>query len=185
MKLIKLLFTIVVISLALSSCDKGYSVAERNVFSEDGSVQLEEIFLLMNVKTSDSTWLVTESIDSITLYVNSSYWAMVSSESVNVAGIPSHEVGNMNVSESKLEYLVLAEQDLEEPEYLTAGDFAQFLNSYYVLQPGEYACLIESFVVTYNDNTREKIYPLQYTTFNVEEGNRSVFVGEFEINIEK
>jgi hypothetical protein len=185
MKVLKLLFITIALGFALSSCDKDYNVAERNVFSEDGSIQLEEIFLLMNVKTSDSTWLVTESIDSITLYVNSSYWAMVSSESVNVAGIPSQEVGNMNVSNSKLEYLVLAEQDIEEPEYLTAGDFAQFLNSYYVLEPGEYACLIESFVVTYNDNTREKFYPMQYTTFSVEEGSRSVFVGEFEINIEK
>ena len=91
--------------------------------------------------------------------------------------------GNRYLTSNKLNYLVVADQNIEQPDYSTAGDYATYLNASYRLKPGEYVCLIESFEVTFNDQSVKKYYPYQYVNFTVEENKRSAFVGEIELKI--
>ena len=168
------------------SCQKDGSLnsADRNVVSEEESTQFEELLILVSIKTTDSTYLVVESIDSVNIFVNDFYWANVSSDPINTANVDKFTVGNMTVTTDKLNYLIVAEQEIEDPDFTVAGDFAEYLNSFYDLDAGEYACFIESFQVTFNDNSTKKYYPLTYEIFKVEENTRSAFVGEFEIKID-
>tara|TARA_R110002094_G_scaffold144550_3_gene134218 strand:- start:749 stop:985 length:237 start_codon:yes stop_codon:yes gene_type:complete len=78
----------------------------------------------------------------------------------------------------------VADQDIVEPDFITAGEFAQYLNAAYRLDPGEYACLIESFQLRFNDSTSKTYYPYEYTTFKVEQNLRSAYVGEITLKID-
>lgn len=168
------------------SCTKEDSLnsAEKNVVSDETSVLFEELLMLVNIKASDSSYLVVKSVDSIKIFINNKYWAKVNSVALDTAKVAKYAVGNKFESNSKISYLVMSTQDVTEPEYSTAGEFANYLNASYNLKPGEYACLIESFQVTLNDHTIKKYYPFKYIGFKVEESSKSAMVSEFDLNID-
>jgi len=174
------------IGLLIMSCNKddNLSSADRNVVSNDETVPFEELLVLINVKTSDSTYLVVESVDSVNIYVNNFYWAKINSLTVDTSNVVKSLNDNFYETNNKINYLIIAKQDIKEPDYNTAGEFANYLNEYYELKPGEYACLIESFQVTFNDNSTRKYNTFEYKTFKVEQNSKSAFVGEIEINID-
>lgn len=182
----KRLIYFLLIGLLVASCQKDDSLSspDRNVVSEDGYIPFEEILILINIKTTDSTYLVVNSIDSVSIYINDYYWTKINSQTLDTSKVDKFLVGNKYQTENKINYLIIADQDIEQPEYNTAGEFAQYLNAAYELKPGEYACLIESFQVTFNDNSTKKYYPFEYTTFKVEQNSRSAYVGEIKLIIE-
>jgi len=182
----KRLIYYLLIGLFIVSCtkDDSSSSAYRNVVSEDGSIPFEELLILVNIKPTDSTYLVVKSVDSINIYINDYYWTKINSQILDTSKIDKQLVGNKNISDNKINYLIIANQDIEQPDYNTAGEFAQYLNAAYELKPGEYACLIESFQVTFSDNSIKRYYPFEYKTFKVEQNLRSAFVGEIEIKID-
>ncbi len=171
--------------LFLVSCEKGDSLSsvDRNVITEDGTVPFEELLILMNLKTSDSTYLVVKSIDSVSIFINNYHWSKTNSQILDTSKVNKTLVGNSFQTNQKINYLIIANQHIEEPAYTTAGEFAQYLNAVYELKPGEYACLIESFQITFNDNSTKIYYPFEYTTFKVEQNSRSAYVGEIELKI--
>lgn len=182
----KKLFILLFTGLLLVGCDSDdtdYGPGNY-VVSDDESVPFEEISFLINVKTVNNSYLVVKSIDSINLYVNSFYWAKPNSNALDVSKVNKVEVGNKYETSNKLNYLVVASRDIEKSDYSTAGDYAKYLTDYYELKPGEYACLIESFQVTLNDNTVRKYYPLEYRAFKVEKDSRNAFIGEIELKID-
>lgn len=176
---------LVLIALLLLNCTKDdyLNSADRNVITEDGSIPFEELLILINLKTTDSTYLAVQSIDSVNIFINNKYWTKINSQTIDLTKVEKSVVGNKYVTDHKINYLVVANQDIEEPDYTTAGEFAQYLNAAYELAPGEYACLIESFQVTFNDQTIKKFYPFEYKAFKVEQNLRSAFVGEIELKI--
>lgn len=173
-------------ALLVMSCDNDDSLssADRNVVSDDGSVSFEELLILINIKTTDSTYLVVKSIDSVSIFINNYYWTKINSQIIDTSKVDKSLVGNKYQTNNKINYLVIANQDIEQPDCNNAGDYAEYLNDAYELKPGEYACLVESFKVTFNDNSVKKYYPFEYTTFKVEKNSRSAFVGEIEIKID-
>tara|TARA_R110002124_G_scaffold52399_1_gene150903 strand:+ start:426 stop:953 length:528 start_codon:yes stop_codon:yes gene_type:complete len=173
-------------SLLLLACGKDDSLnsADRNTVSDDGSIPFEELILLLNIKTSDSSYLVVQSIDSVNIYINDFYWTKKNSEPVDTTKIDKQTIGNQYISGKKINYLIVADQDIVEPDFITAGEFAQYLNAAYRLDPGEYACLIESFQLRFNDSTSKTYYPYEYTTFKVEQNLRSAYVGEITLKID-
>lgn len=175
-----------IVGAILIGCDQddSFRAVERNVVSEDEAIiPFEELLILLNLKTTDSTYLVVESVDSVTIYINNYYWTQTSSEPVDTTKIDKSIEGNRFHAEKKLNYLVIADESIEQPEFSTAGEIAQFLNSAFDLKPGEYVVLIESFQVTFNDGTVKKYYPFEYRTFKVEKNSRSAFVGEIELTV--
>jgi len=182
----KRLICFLIIGLLLVSCDKDDSLssADRDVFSEDGSIPFKELLLLINIKTTDSTYLAVQSVDSVNIYINDFYWTKTNSQTLDTSKIDKQLAGNKYLSKNKINYLIIADQTGEQPDYNTAGEFAQYLNAAYELQPGYYACLIESFQVTFTDNSIHKYYPFEYTTFKVEQNSVSAFAGEIELKID-
>lgn len=182
----KRLIYLLLIGLLAVGCQKDDSIssADRNVVSEDGYIPFEEILILININTTDSTYLVVNSIDSVSIFINNYYWTKINSQILDTSKVDKVLVGNKFQTKNKLNYLVIANQDIEQPDFNTAGEFAQYLNAAYELKPGEYACLIESFQVTFNDNSTTKYYPFEYTTFKVEQNSRSAYVGEINLKID-
>jgi hypothetical protein len=171
------------ISLGLACSTEGPYGPYDNIVSDEEIVQFEELILLINLKISDSAYLVVKSIDSISLYVNGNYWTKVSSDTIDTSLIETYSYENMSITQQKINYFVAAEQDIEEISFTTAGDFAQYINNIYELYPGEYACFIESFQITLNDGTIKVFRPLKYEIFKIEENTKSAYVGEIEIYI--
>ena len=175
------------ILLTLLSCSKDDyydNEADKNTVSEEESNNFKEITFLLNLKYNDSSYLVVKSIDSINIFVNNSYWTKINSESIDISTVNTTTVGNKSISKNKINYLVMAEQNNLPTDFSTAGDYAAYLNEYKILQPGEYLCLIQSFQVTFNDNSVKKYYPYEYRVFKVEDNAQSVFAGEIELKID-
>lgn len=179
----KLILLIPLSLFLLSGCGKEDSNASKNVVTENETIQFKEILLLLNIKTSDSTYLVVNTIDSVNLYINGSYWSKINSIPTDTTNIARFTIGNRTFTKNKLNYLIIASQDINEPNYTTAGEFSQYLNSFLDLETGEYACLIESFKIKSNDNSIQKYFPYVYATFKVTENTASAFAGEIEIKI--
>lgn len=181
----KLLFFFL-LPLVWASCDKSESLsnAQRSVVSNATSIPFEELLLLVNLKTTSGEFVVVEAVDSVNLYINNVHWAKSNSQSLDIAKLPKQEVGNKFISSRKVNYLVVAKRNLVMPDLSTAGEFADYLNAVYELKPGEYACWIESFQLTFNDGSTKTYYPFTYAPFRVEENNRSAFVGEIELIID-
>jgi len=181
----KLVFALAT-GLLLLGCQKddGLTSASRNVVSENSSIAFEDLLMLISLKTAGGDYLVVESVDSINVFINNGHWAKISSSPFDTTNVDKFALGNRTLTDDKLNYLVLADQDIREPDFTEAGEYAQFLNASYDLDAGEYVCFIESFQVTFNDNTTQTYYPLLYQTFKVETNTRSAFVGEIELNID-
>ena len=172
------------LSLLLFSCSKDeFDNASRNVVTEDGATSFEDLLLLISIKASDSSYLVVNSIDSLNIFVNGKHWAKTNSNQIDTSLIEYYSTANMNVSGDIVNYLVVSDQEIEDPEMPTAGAYADYLNAVYQLSAGEYACYIESFQLEFKDGTTETFYPMTYRIFDVEEKEKTVFVGEFEFKI--
>lgn len=182
-KIRKLLFFLLLAQVLLSCSDNGFS---DNVVSSDGAVNdFEEMLILLNVKTEEGAYLAVESIDEVNIYVNSTHWATISSEVVDLNKVDKYEEGNRYLTSDKINYLLLGKQTVkEEPSYETAGEVADYLNGVQLLTAGDYLCFIESFQVTFNDGTIKKYYPMKYKPFKVEDNVRSAYVGEIELTID-
>ena len=181
----KKLIPFICIPLMLGSCgeDPGYT-GTSNAVSETSQVDFEELNAIINIKTSDSTYLATSSIDSINIYINNQFWSMSSATSSNLEHLDRIEINNKLHAESKVNYFLLSQYTAEEIDFTTAGDYANYLNDQLDIEPGEYICFIESFTITRNNGSVEKHYPYEYRIFNIEDNQRSVSLGELELNIE-
>ena len=181
-KIISILFLTSILFSCQRDGERDYN-PQSDVISETEVLNLEEIFFLLNVKTSDSTYLVVKSIDSIRLFINTTLWSVCSSESIDTTYVDKKTSGNRWYSDKKINYLVVAQKNIEKPEFATAGDYAEYLNAIHILKQGEYALLIESFKITFNDNTSKRFYPYEYSIVTLEKNQRNLYAGEIELNI--
>ncbi|MDA3854309.1 MAG: hypothetical protein PF444_08740 [Bacteroidales bacterium] len=179
-------WAIILLSIYLVSCennDSDYTSSPGNVVDYDNTTTFQEMFMLVNIKTSDSTYLVVESIDSLTIFVNNQFWAKANSNTIDTEHIIKNDSSNYSYTKNKLNYLVTAKQQALLSDFSTIGDYAKYLNDQISLKDGEYACLIESFQVTFNDGTRKKFAPYAYTIFTVEPNTYNAYLGEIELKI--
>lgn len=164
----KKIFSLLLLGIFLIGCNlDDYSSADLNVISDSKDIPFKEIIFSINLKTNDSNYVVVKEIDSINIYVNTLSRAKLNSASIDTTKISKFIVNNRFESNNKISYLVVAKQELTQSNFNTAGDYAQYLNSLYELQSGEYACLIESFQNTLNDSTTVKYYSYFYKSFRV------------------
>ncbi|MDD4575019.1 MAG: hypothetical protein PHI36_01180 [Bacteroidales bacterium] len=179
----KLLIPILIFFTVLGCGKDNNFDGRRAVVSDSEKIPFEELLLLINLKTSDSSYLVIPSIDSVNLFVNNFYWSTKNSVVLDTSNIEKYALNNMFHTSNKLNYLVLAKKADLQTNFNTAGEYAHYLNSLYQLKPGEYACLINSFQILLNDNTIKTYHPITYKTFKVEGNSYSAFVGEIEIKL--
>lgn len=164
----KKIFSLLLLGIFLIGCNlDDYSSADLNVISDSKDIPFKEIIFSINLKTNDSNYVVVKEIDSINIYVNKLSLANLNSAYIDTTKINKFIVNNRFESKNKISYLVVAKQSLSHSNFNTAYDYAQYLNSLYELQSGEYACLIESFQNTLNDSTTVKYYSYFYKSFRV------------------
>jgi len=179
------IWTFIIFSICLTSCensDEGDSYP-NNVVDYANSTTFQELFMLLNIKTSDSTYLVTQSIDSINIIVNNELWAISNSNTIDTQDIVKTDGPDYSYSKNKLNYLVVAKQQALISDFSTIGDYAAYLNNQISLSDGQYACLIQSFQITLNDGTQQKFAPYAYTIFSVEPDIKNAYLGEIELKI--
>lgn len=174
---------LILIGLACLSCEKSDSSAARNTVIQDGSNVFEELSMLINLKSSDSSYVLVEKIDSVKLKVGDFFEVKTSSGSVDTTIFNSYPSGDFNVTGQKVNYLVLARPSLEPQDFSTAGEYADYLNKLLELKTGEYVCLLESIWISLADGTKRQYFPHVYTTFTVFEGAVTAYAGEITIEI--
>lgn len=173
------------IALVLISCDKeSADRVSRNVVSTSDDIAFEEILLLLNIQTENEKYLVVESINSIRLYINDFYWNTATSMPLDISNIDKEQVDDRYVTDDKVNYLVISDREDNFPDFTTAGEISQYLNSIYDLAPGEYVCFIESFKINFLDGSVQTFYPYEYTAFKIDKNSRSAFVGEITLKID-
>lgn len=183
--MIKPILVFVLSALMFCACNKDQvSRASSNIVTDDGSVLFEELLLLVNVQKEDSSYVVAASVDSISIYVNNDFWANVSSVQLDTTKIVKSVNGNRFTTNRKVNYLVQTTKQVGIPNFVVAGDYAQFINADVTLKPGEYACFIASFWLADNNGNSQQYHPMDYTIFRVEPNDRSAFVGEITLIIE-
>ena len=179
-------WAIILLSINLVSCediDSDYSSSPSNVVDYDNAITFQEMFMLVSIKTSDSTYLVVESIDSLNIFVNNQFWAKTNSNTIDTEYIIKTDSNNYSYTKNKLNFLVVSKQQALLSDFSTIGDYAKYLNDQISLKEGQYACLIESFQVTFKDGTRKKFSPYAYTIFTVEPDTYNAYLGEIELKI--
>ncbi len=181
----KFFFGALLISLGIFGCesDDGYTDSPSNVVDYGNSTTFQEMFMLISIKTSDSTYLVTESIDSLNIYVNNQFWSCTNSSSIDTTHIVKTKGIDYYNSSNKINYLVVAKQNALISDFSTIGDYAKYLNDQITLKDGEYACLLESFQIKLNDGTSKTFAPYAYTIFTVEPDTYNAYLGEIELKI--
>lgn len=181
----QLLFCALMACYLFVSCDNedGYSDSPNNVVDYGNSITFQEMFMLINIKTSDSTYLITESIDSLNIYVNNQFWASSRSNTVDTKHVVKTDSANYSHSKNKLNYLVVSKQQALLSDFKTVGDYSQYINNQISLKDGQYACLIESFQVKLNDGTKKTFAPYTYTIFTVDPDMHNAYLGEIELKI--
>lgn len=176
----KALGIISIIIFICSSCAK--DLASANVVTSGETVEFKELLLLINLKSSDSTNLVTTQIDSIKISVNNKPWSISASDPLDTTKIDAFVQNGNLVTYTDLQYLIRAEKQIDSTNLNTAGGIANYLVNLYELKAGEYACLVESIYFKSSSGVQYTLHPMKYLIFSVEENATSAFVGEFTIN---
>jgi len=160
------------------SCTKG-DYQNNKIISEDDEIYVENLLMLINIQNSDSTYLITHRIDSLSIYINDSLWGYFSSSEIDTAKINKEQSGNYFFSNNKQNYFFIGNV-LAENEFETVGDYATFMNAYNTLKPGD--CMIESYQIVDINGLRKTFYPYKYFPFSVEENVGSMYIGEINLN---
>ncbi len=170
--------------LFVSSCQKSdYQEASDNIVSSVSNNRFEKLLILVNLKNTDSTYVLTEQVDSVEIYLNDQFLGSFTSSAVDVDLIASFPMENLNVTTQKINYLIQAEQDYSLIEVNTAGDYAAILNEHFEILPGDYVVLIKRFRMNDNTETPIEYFPYYYSNFTVESQSSSVYLGEITIEI--
>lgn len=167
----------------LLSCEKDSSTAARNTVFQNSSNILEEVSMLINLKTNDSSYVVVNKIDSVFIKVGELFEVKTSSTTIDTANFNTYQDGDFRVTNKKLNYLVIARPSLEPQDFNTAGEYADYLNKLLELKAGEYVCLIESIWVTLSNGNKQQYFPHIYSNFTVNQDAVSAFAGEITIEI--
>jgi CMP-2-keto-3-deoxyoctulosonic acid synthetase len=160
--------------------DDSYS-GGSGVVDNSTSVDFKSLMLLVNVKNSDTSFVVTEQIDSIELYLNDSFWTYATSEIYDTSKVAYTVQNNLKIASSQVNYLVLADRVETPLTTASAGDYAAYLNGVFDVNPGQYACLVKSFQLKFEDGHTETFYPNSYHVFEIKYGSSNAFVGNIEL----
>lgn len=168
----------------LGNCTKNdYEKANGNIIDNDPGVEFKELLILVNIKNSDSTYVISEQLDSMEIYVNGSFFGTFSSSVVDTGLISTQSVDNFDVTSQKVEYLVQARPNYSLVEANSAGDFAEIMNGKYEFLPGDYVLLLKGFQMEDNTGTLVQYYPYLYANFTILQESSTVYLGEITIEI--
>ena len=168
---------------ALSACDPGDDDDNftSGVVSQTAEATLSELLVSISADYQGSDYLATDQIYNAEFTINEN--SIVIPES-KIQGIQPHDtINGTPVSDEATSFYFIEGID-NRPDTYTAGGYAEMLNGFLNLQPGDYLCVLEGFqyVNTLGDTIDVDVYDAQ--VFSVEVGQQSAFIGEFNAAVE-
>lgn len=150
-----------------------------NNAAKDNNIPILQI--LFTIKTSDSTYLLTDKIDEIKISVDSINWGTYSSEVIDLNSFKNIiKVNNFLSTKSKISYVVITDymNIKNHPEFSKASDYSDFLNCANILEQGSHFCRIQEF-------RANGIYikPHIIQNFTVNSISKNIYIGEILIDL--
>jgi len=159
-----------------------YHDISQTIYSSSEENNFENLVLILNFK-SDSVYLVLDQIDEIKLKVNNSDWADLKEQKFDNSGITYTMNQNIKETINKVPYLIVSGQTQNAPESYTAGAFADYMNNFIYLTPGDYVVEIAEVKFRNLLNDTITVKPRIYQYFQVLPDTKSLFLGEFDIQV--
>lgn len=177
---------LVLTSLFLTGCggDSVSGVEGAIIDDSDNEHKLHRLLTVINLKSSEGKNVILERIDSISLSVNGSPWGVFTSSNMETSRFSTTTEGNLNVSEQKAGYLVLAEYEVPANDLNTAGQIAQYLRDRLSLPPGDHICEVTTVTFTDNAGSPVTVYPNIYIPFTVSQNIASIYLGEITVTVD-
>lgn len=170
--------------LYLIGCKKASTESvDKNIVSETNTVKFREIVLLLSIKSTDTTYIVTDRIEQIQIKINDNIWGKFSSKIIDTTAIIKEIGNNYFESKTKTSYLIIAECTPDYGSFTTAGQYSSYLNSFLELEPGDYVCKIEELQLKGLNSQTATIKTSIFKNFTVLANTRSSFIGEIELKI--
>jgi hypothetical protein len=181
-----------ILPLLLFSCEEedeltAYTYnSESTIFNQSNQVQFREVlFTIKPYLNAGGTkkFIVTDTLLNVKVKMNNTLWSTAKSLAIDTAGVQKQTMGSFQVSDYNLKYSIIANYQPEKTTLTTAGEYSDLLRAYMNIEPGVYFCQVESFEIKLPDGTRRKVIPLISEMVVITTNTRSLFLGEFEVEI--
>lgn len=184
--------SLLIVSFLFTGCEKDEDLSpysyqnESTIYSGGSTIQFREILLTIKlfVNTPDGKkYVVTDSLLNVTIKMNEVVWGVMNSLSIDTSAIVKELNNSYFLTEFPVKYNILARYQPSKPVLTTAGEYADMLRSFLILEPGFYFCRIISFQFRMPDGKMKTVVPLISETIEITKDTRSLFLGEFEVEI--
>lgn len=180
-------------SFLLQNCSDGEGLYsdptyynESTIYSANNNADFREILCIINLTSNDGTgdkYVVSPQISELVFTVNDKPWGKFNSSIIDTSTVNYIQSGNLLLSNQSLNYPLVARFIPENDTLTMAGEYANLLLDFSVIEPGTYLCRLESLKFTDANSDTICVYPHLTIPFEVEEGAISTFLGTFNIPI--
>lgn len=187
----KNIYILLLLAGGLLSCTKedhspyAYT-SESTIYSQSETTSFQEILFTIHpfvISNGQKEYVVADKITNIAVRVNNSTWGTFESMIIDTAKLEKSPFNNYMITDKQMNYTVIAAHQTEKDILTTAGEYADLINRYLTLKPGDYFCQIDSFDLKLKSGQVKKVYPFISVPLQVKENVRSAFIGEFEVQI--
>jgi len=186
-KIIALLVTLFFISACQKSDFSPYSYTnEATIYSDSKTTLFREFLFIIDPYVligNDKKFIVCDTLRNVVIRLDNKPWGIFSSFELDTSIFQKQVYTNLLVSTATTKYSVIAPYLTKSDTLKTAGGYADLLNNYLTLEPGNYIFEVISFDILQQDGTLKKVKPFIVVPVEVKENTRNAFVGEFEVLI--
>ncbi|MBN2682160.1 MAG: hypothetical protein JXR58_06600 [Bacteroidales bacterium] len=159
---------------------------ESTIYSANNKADFREILCIINLTSDDGTgekYVVSPQINEIVFTVNDNLWGKFSTSTIDTSTVNYYISGNLILSNQSINYPLVAKFIPENDTLTLAGEYANLLLDFSVIEPGTYLCRIESLKFTDANSDTISVYPHITIPFEVEDGAISTYIGTFNIPV--
>jgi hypothetical protein len=159
---------------------------ESTIYSDSKTTTFRELVIMIDpyiLQGNVKEYIVTDTLRNVKILMNNEPWGMFNSFPLDTSLFTKVNLSGMSVTATPVRYSVIAPYTPSNDTLHTAGEYADLLNNFLTLEPGNYICQVESFEIKLSDGTIKKIKPFIVIPVEVKENNRSALVGEFEVQL--
>ncbi len=172
--------------LLFTGCGKENDLlpAATSTVNENATASTEELLLELEITLSSvfGKYVVLDSVKNIEIKINNDAWGSFHYFAENKLRFSNLiEVNDFSTTENKFSHAIVLDYLTTAEDYQTAGEFADFIKNF--LQPGNYFCTVESITVFDNMGSESKIDLYRDFILDIQEGEKSVYVGKIEIEL--
>ena len=185
------MLTLLFIFLGFGSCGDDssfsrYSYDDPTIYSPSDKTIFSEVILFLSPyieHEGERKYVITDKLEGLSLKINNRSWELSDSYMLDTLHLDSKETfGEYRVTSQKINYPFVMNVRIDYGTLETAGQYADMLNNYLSLTPGNYVCQIISFGMKSIAGSQKTVYtPSLSFPLEVKENQSSANLGEFEI----